>query len=106
MIRRKNKLPISYNKKRALLSRAIVRGGKIAFRDILIHFGVGGLAASVASHFVFRYIFKPMVHHFIKKHAIRHIELADGRNKIVIHNNDGHENMPHYKFITDGGWRD
>lgn len=60
----------SHRVKRKALVRAIAEGTNIAFKDVLVHFGVGGLAASVASHFVFRFIFKPMLKHFLKHGAI------------------------------------
>lgn len=74
----------SHRIRRKALSRAIAEGTNIAFKDVLTHFGVGGLAASIASHFVFRFIFKPMLRHFLKHHVLN--SYSDHKNSMHFYN--------------------
>ena len=71
--------------RKQLLSRAVARGTVEAFKLVLRHFGVGGLAASIASHFVFKYIFKPMAKHFIKRGHLQSYIYHDGQEKVLVH---------------------
>ena len=40
---------------------------KGAFKKLLETLGVSAIPARIATHFVFKYIFKPMAHHFMVK---------------------------------------
>ena len=71
--------------KREIVSRAVARGSIEAFKMVLRHFGVGGLAASIASHFVFKYIFKPIARHLIKRGHVQSVTYNEGKDKVVMH---------------------
>ena len=71
--------------RRAIVSRAVARGSVEAFKLVLRHFGVGGLAASIASHFIFKYIFKPIARHLIKGGHVAAVTYHNGAEKVTMH---------------------
>ena len=73
------------NNRQAKFDKAATRGLKQLFRRVLTRLGVGGLSASIATHFVFKYIFKPMAHHFLKKDVLKSFTYFDGPYHYVVH---------------------
>ena len=70
--------------KQAKLTKVVPLLKKL-FKKLLMRFGVGGLASSFATHFVFKYIFKPMAHHFLKRDLLRSFTYFDGPYHYVVH---------------------
>ena len=58
---------------------------KKLFKKLLMSFGVGGLASSIATRFTFKYVFKPMAHHFLKKDILKSFTYFDGDHHYVVH---------------------
>ena len=71
--------------RQAELDKVVDRGAKAIFKQLLMRFGVGGLSASIATRFVFKYIFKPMAHHFLKKNVLKSFSYFDDDYHYVVH---------------------
>ena len=71
--------------RQAKLDRVVDRGAKAIFKKLLVRFGVGGLSASIATRFVFKYIFKPMARHFVSHGILRSFSYNDGPYHYVVH---------------------
>ena len=74
-----------HNKKHPSFDQVVNTEGRQFFKRLLMRFGVGGLSASIATRFVFRYIFKPMAHHFLKKNVLKSFSYFDGDYHYVVH---------------------
>ena len=49
----------------------LLKAARVAFGQVLRRLGVGGLAANVASYFVFRHIVRPIMHHYMRKKILK-----------------------------------
>ena len=76
---------MSHNQKHPSLEQVLNTEGRRGFKKLLMRFGVGGLSASIATRFVFKYIFKPMAHHFIRHGVLRSFSYNDGPYHYVVH---------------------
>ena len=74
------------NHKRSRFDKVAVTLAMQAFKKLLQREGVGGLAASIATHFVFKYIFKPIANHLIAKRKIDSYQYTEPSGwRVIVH---------------------
>ena len=73
------------NRKRSNLTKVVNTAAKTIFKKLLMRFGVGGLASSVATHFIFKYIFKRMANHLLARGHIDSYQYTLHGMRIIVH---------------------
>ena len=73
------------NRKRSELTKVVSIASKELIKKVLMRFGVGGLASSIASRFIFKHIFKPIANHLLHRGHIDSYQYRVGNFRLIVH---------------------
>ena len=73
------------NRKRSKLTKVVTLASKEILKKVLMRLGVGGLVSSVATHFIFKYIFKPIANHLLARGHIDSYQYRDQGRRVIVH---------------------